>query len=387
MRPILESPVPANTVQIYRADHVGSLLRPKRLLDARTQCAAGSLTHPQLREIENASVKEATALQESVGLHVATDGEFRRGYFQKDFLEQIGGVGLAPGLVEMTFRRADGTVESERPPVFVTKEKLQHTHSIQGEDFDFLKGATRHTAKVCIPSPSLLHFRGGRKVVSEQAYPDMDVFLADLARVYNEEILDLAARGCRYVQLDETNLAYLCDPKFRTMVQERGEDPDTLVHTYAKLINESIKNRPRDMIINVHLCRGNHRSAWVAEGGYESVAEAMFAELNVNGFLLEYDDDRSGGFAPLRFVPKGKTIALGLISSKLAQLEAKDAIKRRIEAAAKVIPLEQLALSPQCGFASTSAGNLLSVDDQKAKLALAVQIAIELWGAASTPAA
>lgn len=377
----------ASSVPIYRADHVGSLLRPKELLDARTKFAEKRMTQDQLIEVEDRCVKGATALQAALGLAVATDGEFRRAYFQKDFLEQIGGVGLAPGLVEMTFRRADGVVESERPPVFVTQAKLHRTHPIQGRAFDFLKRVTPHTAKVSIPSPSLLHFRGGRRVVSEQVYPDMRDFLADLARVYNEEILDLASRGCRYVQLDETNLAYLCDPKFQQMVRDRGEDPGALVHTYARLINESIKNRPADMVINVHLCRGNHRSAWCAEGGYESVAETMFNELNVNGFLLEYDDERSGDFAPLRFVPKGKSVALGVISSKVAKLESKDAVKRRIDEAAKFIPLDQLAISPQCGFASTLTGNLLTEDDQKAKLNLVVEIANETWGGVRTPAA
>lgn len=258
--------------------------------------------------------------------------------------------------------------------------RLHRDHSIQGLDFDFLKGATRQTPKVSIPSPSMAHFRAGRAGVDETAYPDMDMFFEDLAGVYRDEIADLASRGCRYIQLDDTNLAYLCDETFREGARRMGEDPAKLPHTYANLINACLRDAPAEMTCAVHLCRGNFRSAFVAEGGYDPVAEVLFNELAVDAFFLEYDDARSGGFDPLRFGPKDKYVVLGVVSSKVAALEEKDAVKRRIEAAAKVLPLEQLCLSPQCGFSSTEHGNDLTEEDERAKLRLCVEVAEDVWG-------
>jgi 5-methyltetrahydropteroyltriglutamate--homocysteine methyltransferase len=260
------------------------------------------------------------------------------------------------------------------------ERKVRHSKSIQGADFDFLKGVVTKTPKVCIPAPSMLHFRGGRDAISKDAYPDMETFYDDLTAAYRDEIADLAARGCRYLQLDDTNLAYLCDPRIRETTRARGDDPDALVHLYCRLVNDSIRDRPKDMTISVHLCRGNFRSAWVAEGGYEPVAEILLNEMKIDGFFLEYDDERSGDFAPLRFAPKGKTIVLGLMSSKHAAAESKDEVKRRIEEASHYVPLEQCALSHQCGFSSTAHGNDLTEADQWKKLARSVEIAREVWG-------
>jgi 5-methyltetrahydropteroyltriglutamate--homocysteine methyltransferase len=257
--------------------------------------------------------------------------------------------------------------------------KLRHAGSIQGTDFDFLKGQTTRTAKVCIPSPSMLHFRGGRAAIRAELYPDLEAFYADLAAAYRAEVADLAGRGCRYLQLDDTNLAYLCDDKIRASTRARGDDPDELPRTYCRLINDAVQGRPADMAVCIHLCRGNFRSAWVAQGGYEPVAEILFNELEIDGFFLEYDDPRSGDFAPLRFVPKGKTVVLGIMTSKHPQLESKDALKRRIDEAARQMPLDQLALSPQCGFSSTVHGNELTADDQWQKLARVVEVAQEVW--------
>jgi 5-methyltetrahydropteroyltriglutamate--homocysteine methyltransferase len=258
--------------------------------------------------------------------------------------------------------------------------KLRHAGSIQGTDFDFLKGQTTRTAKVCIPSPSMLHFRGGRAAISAELYPDLEAFYADLAAAYRAEVADLAGRGCRYLQLDDTNLAYLCDDRIRASTRARGDDPDELPRTYCRLINEAVDGRPAGMAVCIHLCRGNFRSAWVAEGGYEPVAEILFNELSVDGFFLEYDDERSGDFAPLRFVPKDKRVVLGLLTTKTGRLEDRDALKKRIDEAARYIDLDQLCLSPQCGFASAAQGNLLGEDEEKAKLALVVELADEVWG-------
>jgi 5-methyltetrahydropteroyltriglutamate--homocysteine methyltransferase len=244
-----------------------------------------------------------------------------------------------------------------------------------------VQSVTKVTAKQTIPSPTILHFRGGRAAVSKEAYPEMEQFFADLARVYDEEVRDLAAAGCRYLQIDETNYAYLCDPTLREQVRTTiGEDPDRLAHVYAKLLNDSIRSRPKDMAVCIHICRGNNQSAWLAEGGYDPVAEVLFNEINVDGFFLEYDTSRAGDFKPLRFVPKGKTIVLGLVTTKVPQLETKDELKRRIEEAAKYVPLDQLALSPQCGFSSTIEGNKVTVDDEIAKLRLVIEVAREVWG-------
>jgi 5-methyltetrahydropteroyltriglutamate--homocysteine methyltransferase len=365
----------------FRADHVGSLLRPKELLAARNEHAAGSLPYEKLREIEDRYIKEVVKLQEdAVGLHAITDGEFRRAMFHVDFLKHIHGVTVSYSDYKVKFRGAGQDVEMA-PPVLGVASRLQRpAGGVAVEDFKYLKSVTSRTPKLCIPSPSMLHFRGGRGSINQDAYPDLADFFDDLARVYREELADLGKAGCTYVQLDDTNLAYLCDPEHRARVKSIGEDPDKLPSLYAKLISDSVKDRPKDMVTAIHLCRGNFRSAWVAEGSYETVAETMFNEVDVDAFFLEYDDDRSGGFEPLRFVPKDKMVVLGLVTSKRPTLEAKDELKRRIEEASKFIPLDQLALSPQCGFSSSEHGNDLSVDEQIAKLRLVVETAREVWG-------
>jgi 5-methyltetrahydropteroyltriglutamate--homocysteine methyltransferase len=364
----------------YRADHVGSFLRPQRLLEARARRARGEITAEALRAVEDAAIREVVRRQEEVGLKAVTDGEFRRTFFHVDFLEQLAGVAVEEGSFSATFRRDDGTEVGFKPPTMRVAARIGHRESIQGRDFDFLKSVATTTPKVCIPSPSMLHFRGGRGAISAEVYPDLDAFYVDLAAAYRAEILDLAARGCRYLQLDDTNLAYLCDDQIRAATRARGDDPDELPRLYCRLINEAIQGRPADMAVCIHLCRGNYQSAWVAQGGYEPVAEILFNELKIDGFFLEYDDRRSGDFAPLRFVPEGKTVVLGIMSSKRPDIEPKDALKRRIDEAARYAPLDQLCLSHQCGFSSTVHGNLLSEDDQWIKLARTVEVGREVWG-------
>jgi 5-methyltetrahydropteroyltriglutamate--homocysteine methyltransferase len=366
----------------FRADHVGSLLRPRRLLEARERHARDEISAAALRAVEDECIAEVTRKQEEVGLQGITDGEFRRTFFHVDFLERLDGVTVVEGSFSASFRRDDGTEVGFKPPTMQVTGPLRHRASIQGADFDYLKRHTTRTPKVCIPSPSMLHFRGGRAAISAEVYPDLATFYADLAAAYRAEIADLAARGCRYLQLDDTNLAYLCDDRIRTSTRARGDDPDELPRTYCQLINEAVRARPADMAVCIHLCRGNFRSAWVAQGGYEPVAEILFNELAIDGFFLEYDDPRSGDFAPLRFVPKGKTVVLGVMTSKRPELEAAAALRRRIDEAARHVPLEQLALSPQCGFSSTVHGNDLTEDDQWRKLARVVEVAREVWGGA-----
>jgi 5-methyltetrahydropteroyltriglutamate--homocysteine methyltransferase len=364
----------------FRADHVGSLLRPKRLHEARAKHAKGDIDDDALRAIEDDCIREVVKLQEDVGLQGITDGEFRRAYWHLDFLEQIEGVKVTQGNFVSHFRKDDGSDVGFIPPTMTVEKKLKHVRDIQARDFEFLKSAVTRTPKVCIPSPSMLHFRGGRKAISEAAYPDLGQFYSDIARVYNEEMQSLAKLGLRYLQLDDTNFAYLCDDKIREATQAMGEDPNALPRTYCKLLNESVAGRPADMAITVHMCRGNYRSAWVAQGGYEPVAEIIFNELDVDGFFMEYDDERSGDFAPLRFLPKGKTVVLGIMTSKHAKLESADELKRRIDEAAKYAPLDQLAISAQCGFSSTVEGNELTIDDEIAKLKRLIEVAEEVWG-------
>ncbi len=309
-----------------------------------------------------------------------TDGEFRRTYFHVDFLEKLDGVETHYGEFVSKFRKDDGSEVGFKPPTMHVEGRIKHSTPIQGADFDFLKGVTKQTPKVCIPAPSMLHFRGGREAISSKIYPRLEEFYDDLTAAYRDEVNDLAKRGCRYLQLDDTNLAYLCDPEIRERTKQRGDDPDLLTRLYCKLVNDAISDRPKDMVISVHLCRGNFKSAWVAKGGYEPVAEILLNEMKIDGFFLEYDDERSGDFAPLRFAPKSATIVLGLMSSKHAAAESKDEVKRRIDEAARYVPLEQCALSHQCGFSSTAHGNDLTEADQWLKLARCVEIATEVWG-------
>ena len=362
----------------FRAHHVGSLLRPPVVLEARARHEAGEISLEALRAVEDEHIRQAVRMQEELGFRGVTDGEYRRMMFHTDFLKGFEGVAVRGGL-PLKFHSKTKTVEFS-PPRLEVRGKLKRTAGIVTKDFQFLRSVTTRTPKICIPSPTMLHFRGGRQAVDKEAYPDMEAFFADLGRVYREELSELAALGCTYLQLDDTNLAYLCDPKIRENARERGEDPVALPRRYVRLINDAISARPEGMAVCVHLCRGNFQSAWVAEGGYEPVAEALFTELDVDGFLLEYDDERSGDFAPLRFVPKGKRVVLGLVSSKWSDLEDKDELKKRIDEAARYVPQEQLALSPQCGFSSTLEGNEITVEDQIAKLRLVQETAAEMWG-------
>ncbi|HTC52590.1 MAG TPA: 5-methyltetrahydropteroyltriglutamate--homocysteine S-methyltransferase [Steroidobacteraceae bacterium] len=363
----------------FRADHVGSLLRPPGLLDARAQYRAGTLTAAQLKELEDECILQVVRRQEELGLRAVTDGEFRRTLWHLDFLKQFANVEVTRSPVKVHFHTDEGEIERAPSALRVTGP-LSRPHPIFVEHYRFVHAAARVRPKLTLPSPSILHFRGGRDAIDRQAYPDLTEFYSDLARVYSEEVADLGAAGCRYLQLDEVNFAYLCDPKLRREVQSYGEDPEQLPHTYARLINGAIGSRPRDMTVCMHLCRGNFEGAWLAEGGYEPVAEVLFNEIDVTGYFLEYDSARAGGFAPLRLLPKGKTVVLGLISSKRGALENKDEIRRRIDEAARYVPLEQLAVSPQCGFASGERGNKLTQEEQFAKLSLVVEVARDIWG-------
>ena len=364
----------------FRADHVGSFLRPEEVTKARRLHEGGSISAAELRAVEDGAIAALVKRQEDVGLSGITDGELRRFMFHVDFLEQLDGVSVSPGEFLAKFKRDDGTEVEFAPPTMLVEAPIRHTHPIQGADFDFLAAQTSRTPKVCIPAPSMLHFRGGRKAISEAVYPDLDQFFADLTAAYRREIADLAGRGCTYLQLDDTNLAYLCDPEVRERTAARGDDPDDLTRLYCRLVNDAVRDRPDDMVVTVHLCRGNFQSAWVSRGGYEPVAEILFREMAVDGFFLEYDDERSGDFSPLRHVPAGTRVVLGLMSSKHPRVEDADEIRRRIDEAAHYVALDDLALSHQCGFSSTVHGNAIQPDDQWRKLDQMVAIASDVWG-------
>ena len=362
-----------------RYDHVGSFLRPQYLLEAREQKARGEITPAQLREVEDQAITEIVKFQQDIGLKSVTDGEFRRTYFHIDFLEQLGGVKTD---IPVTVRKPDGT-EELAPPVIRVTDKVRHAKDIQRADFEYLQSqvSAGHTPKVTIPSPTMLHFRGGRAGINREAYPELDpVFYDDVAKAYGDELRSLHAAGCRYVQMDDTNLAYLCDEKMREAARQRGDDPNELPHRYAKFINKVVAQKPEGMLLAMHLCRGNFKSTHAASGNYEPVAEALLKEMDIDAYFMEYDDDRSGDFRPLRYLAKGKTVVLGLVTTKFGHLESKDALRRRIDEAARYAPLEQLALSPQCGFSSTVHGNLIAVDDQRRKLQLVVETARAVWG-------
>ena len=364
----------------FRADHVGSLIRPEKLLAAREEAESGG-DRAALKRTQEQAIREVVAMQEDIGQQLATDGEYKRGAWHRDFLLRFDNVRLIPSKIAVRFHSAEGTRE-QAPPSWQVAGKLSRPKPIFVEDFRYLASVAQATPKITIPSPTIMHFRGGREAIDEKAYPDMAAFYSDLARVYAEEIADLAAVGCRYLQIDEVNLAYLCDPALRAQVSNIGEDPASLPQTYAKLLNDTIAGRPADMTVCMHLCRGNYAGAWVAEGGYEPVAELLFNAINVDGYFLEYDSERAGGFEPLRFLPKGKTAVLGLVTTKSAKLESKDELKRRIDQAARFAPLEQLALSPQCGFESGIGGNTMTIEQEAAKLRLIVETAQEVWGSA-----
>jgi 5-methyltetrahydropteroyltriglutamate--homocysteine methyltransferase len=360
----------------FRADHVGSLLRPAAVHEARAKRAAGEISAAELREVEDAAIAEAVRTVEGLGMRSVTDGEFRRAWFHLDFLQQLDGVAVT-GNIEASSDAAS-TVHMT-PPKLSVVGRLRHGRDIQVEDYRYLASIVTETPKVSIPSPTMVHFRGGRAAIDLDAYPDLELFFADLAACYRAELEALYAAGCRYVQLDDTNLAYLCDPVMRAGAEERGDDPNELPHAYAELINSVISGRPDDLVVGIHLCRGNYRSTWFAQGGYEPVADVLFNELGVDAYFLEYDDERSGDFAPLRFVPEDKTVVLGLMTSKRPELESVDELAARVDEASKYVPLDQLCLSPQCGFASTVEGNQLTADQQWAKLSRVVEAAAKIW--------
>jgi len=360
----------------FRADHVGSLLRPPILKDARARHERGEISDGYLRTVEDAAIERAIARQAEIGLRSATDGEFRRAMWHFDFLEGLDGVESFRSDHGIAFK---GGIETQAKGLRVTGKIGFSTHPML-DHFRFLRDHTKAAPKMTIPSPSVLHFRGGRKAVSTEIYPRMDEFYRDLGLAYRDAVQAFAHAGCRYLQLDEVNLAYLCDPEQRQILRDRGDDPDKLPRIYAEMINAAIASRPPDMAITMHLCRGNFRSSWIAQGGYEPVAELLFNQIGVDGYFMEFDTERAGGFEPLRFVPKGKTVVLGLVTSKAGALESVEELERRIADAAKYVPLDQLCLSPQCGFASTEEGNSLTEEEQWAKLARIVEVARKVWG-------
>ena len=359
------------TAAPFRADHVGSLLRPAALKQARAQSSA-----EELKAAEDAAIEHIIARQAEIGLRSATDGEFRRAMWHYDFLEKLDGVESYSSDHGIAFK---GGIQTIHKGLRVTGKLGFTTHPML-QHFEFLRDHTQASAKMTIPSPSVLHFRGGREAVDPKIYPDMDEFYRDLGLAYKGAVKAFAAAGCRYLQLDEVNLAYLCDSEQRQMLRDRGDDPDRLPAIYAEMINTAISDRPKDMVITMHLCRGNFRSSWIAQGGYEPVAELLFNEIGVNGYFMEFDTERAGGFEPLRFVPKNKTVVLGLVTSKSGALESSEELERRIADAACYVDLDQLCLSPQCGFASTEEGNSLTEEEQWAKLSRIVEVARKVWG-------
>jgi 5-methyltetrahydropteroyltriglutamate--homocysteine methyltransferase len=358
---------------------VGSLLRPERLLRARAEHAEGRLSDAELRAVEDDAILEVIRMQEDVGLQSATDGEFRRASWHMDFIYSLEGVSRASDDLVVHFRNPEGGIDFT-PAALKVDGKLGVGETIFGEAFTFLKEHTANVPKQTIPSPSMVHYRGGAAAIDPSVYGDADAFWADLVAAYRKEVRRMAELGCTYLQFDDTSLAYLNDPEQRKMMASRGEDAEHLHESYIRHINEALADRPPGLTVTTHMCRGNFRSSWVAEGGYDFVAEALFGGLTVDGFFLEYDDARSGGFEPLRFVPPGKMVVLGLVTTKRGELERKDALKRRIEEASRFVDVDQLCLSPQCGFSSTVEGNVLSYDEQVAKLRLIVETASEVWG-------
>ena len=368
--------MPPRTAPPFRADHVGSLLRTRSLKEARARHEKGEVSAIELKAIEDREIAAAIKKQEEIGLRAVTDGEFRRAFWNYDFLGALPGVEAYLGERKIKFQG----VNPKPMMLRVTGRLGTFTGHPMLDHFKFVREHAKATPKMTIPSPSSLHFRYGRDAVPESIYPDMADFYRDLGQTYRLAVRAFANAGCRYLQLDEVNFAYLCDPKLRAQVAGRGEDPDKLPSVYAGMINAAMSDIPSDMTIAMHLCRGNFQSTFVASGGYEPVAETLFNTINVHGYFLEYDSDRAGGFEPLRFVPKGKTVVLGLVTSKSGRLELRDELKRRVDEAAKYVPLEQLCLSPQCGFASAEEGNILSENEQWAKLAMIVELAEEIWG-------
>jgi 5-methyltetrahydropteroyltriglutamate--homocysteine methyltransferase len=364
----------------FRADHVGSLLRPPELLRAREDFAAGRIGVDALRKAEDNAIRDVVGMQEDVGLQSATDGEFRRTSWHMDFIYQLDGIDPADEQIKVAFHNEEGDVEFTTAALSV-HDRVGLSKTIFADAFEALKSmTTTATPKLTIPSPSMVHYRGGQAAIDEDVYADIEEFWRDLVAAYREEVRRLGELGCTYLQFDDTSLAYLNDPKQREYIASIGGDREHQHEVYIRHINEALADRPDETTVTTHMCRGNFRSSWAAEGGYDFVAEALFNELQVDGFFLEYDDARSGGFQPLRFVPAGKMVVLGLVTTKRGELEDKDELKRRIDEAAKFVPLEQLCLSPQCGFSSTVEGNLVTHEQQVAKLRLIVETAHEVWG-------
>lgn len=364
----------------FRADHVGSLLRPPTLLAARAAHTGGQISADELREREDEAITEVVAKQERLGLRAATDGEFRRTSWHMDFIYQLGGIERTGEQIQVRMRNAEGETAFTSAGLAV-RSPVRLAHTIFGDDFRFLAGrATTAVPKLTVPSPSMVHYRGGTSAIDRSVYPGIERFWVDLAAAYADEVRALGELGCRYLQFDDTSLAYLNDPAQRAAQTAKGEDAEHQHLRYIQTINAALADRPAGMRVTTHMCRGNYRSAWAASGGYDFVAEALFGELAVDGFFCEFDDERSGGFAPLRFVPPGKRVVLGLVTTKHGQLESKDQLKRRVDEAARYLPLDQLCLSPQCGFSSTVEGNALTEDEQAAKLRLVVETAEEIWG-------
>ena len=360
----------------FRADHVGSMLRTAPLKEARAKRERGDIGAEELKAVEDDEIRKVIKRQEDIGLRAVTDGEFHRAFWNYDFLGGLDGVEAYLGERKIKFQGPN-----PKPMMLRVTGKLgTFSGHPMLDHFKFVAAHTTRVAKMTIPSPSSLHFRYGRDAVPESIYPDMAEFYRDLGTTYAKAVRAFADRGCRYLQLDEVNFTYLCDPNLRAQVANRGDDPEKLPSIYATMINAAVSDIPSDMAVTMHLCRGNFQSTFVASGGYEPVAEILFNAINVHGYFMEYDSDRAGGFEPLRLVPKGKTVVLGLVTSKSGRLESKDELKRRIDAAAKFIPLDQLCLSPQCGFASTEEGNILAEDEQWAKLRMIVEVAQEVWG-------
>src|SRR5580693_6825743 len=365
----------------FRADHVGSLLRPAELLRARDDFAAGRLSVDQLRQTEDAAIREVVRRQGEAGLRAATDGELRRESWHMDFIYQLGGIKkVQDDTIRVAFHNEQRNYDWAPPSAHVVAP-VTLKQTIFGEAFGFLRDtATTAVPKLTIPSLSMVHYRGGRSAIDASVYPDLDQFWVDLAAAYAEEVRRLYDLGCRYLQLDDTSLAYMNDPAQRRHVAEIGGDPEHQHEQYIANINRALAARPPDLAVTTHMCRGNNQSMWAAEGGYDFVAEALYNDLDVVGFFCEWDDERSGGFEPLRFVPKGKRVVLGLVTSKRGELEHPDDLKRRIDAAARFIDIGQLCLSPQCGFSSVKEGNDLTQDQQWAKLRLLVETGLDVWG-------
>jgi len=360
----------------FRADHVGSLLRTAPLKEARAKRERGEISADALKAVEDREIAGIIKRQEDIGLKAVTDGEFRRAFWNYDFLGELDGVEAYLGERKIKFQGPN-----PKPMMLRVTGKLgTFSGHPMLEHFKYVAAHTRVMPKMTIPSPSSLHFRYGRDAVPKTIYPNIEDFYRDLGTTYRKAVRGFADAGCHYLQLDEVNFTYLCDPTLRAQVANRGDDPEQLPAIYASMINDAISDIPPDMTIAMHLCRGNFQSTFVASGGYEPVAEILFNTINVHGYFMEYDSDRAGGFEPLRLVPKGKTVVLGLVTTKSGRLESKDELKRRIDQAAKFIDLDQLCLSPQCGFASTEEGNILAEDEQWAKLKMIVEIAQEVWG-------